>query len=54
MSNILIKYMEDRFHKDKKNNVNYIKKNGPVITISREAGCTAEEISEKIIKLILI
>ena len=54
MSNILIKYMEDRFHKDKKNNVNYIKKNGPVITISREAGCPAEEISEKIIKLILL
>ena len=53
MSNILIKYMEDRFHKNKKHKVNFLKKTGPVITISREAGCPAEEISEKIIKLIL-
>jgi cytidylate kinase len=52
MSNILIKYMEDRFHKDKKHNEEPVKKWGPVITISRETGCPAEEISNKIIKLI--
>ncbi len=52
MSNILIKYMENRHHKDRKNKLNHISVPGPVITISREAGCPAEEISKKIIELI--
>jgi len=44
--------MEDRFYHHKKNKEEPVKKWGPIITISREAGCPAEEISEKIIDLI--
>ncbi|MCK5822998.1 MAG: cytidylate kinase-like family protein [Bacteroidales bacterium] len=51
MSNILIKYMEERFYKSKKLK-EPVKKWGPIITISREVGCPAEEISDKIIKFI--
>jgi len=48
MSNILIKYMKNRFKYDVPTTSNIQKGTGPVVTISREYGCPAKQIAEKL------
>ena len=48
MSNILINYMKNRYRKDVPLTSNNRKRTGPVVTISREYGCPAKRIAEKL------
>ena len=48
MSNILINYMKNRFKYESVSPTKKHLKAGPVITISREYGCPAKQIADKL------
>ena len=50
MSNILLEYMKSRFNDKSEGSVVTATKPGPVITISRDFGCTAKKLAAKLVE----